>query len=166
MRSAGASRRLQCDAPGLLCASVLSPTITLTSVFLFPRRSTSVAWRYQRGDSLRGVSKVSLHELFEWPRKKYRYPELHEFRVHASAYWFFVFFLWIIKIYLFVRRNRIVKRKNEWHSTAFHIFNWKWKLCIERNNWVSRPPLRMLTLAQKGMCVWNCEWKEISERGK
>jgi len=38
MRSAGASRRLQYDAPGRLCASLVhfSDDVTLTSVFLFP----------------------------------------------------------------------------------------------------------------------------------
>ena len=78
MRSAGASRRLQCDAPGLLCDSVsyFSSDVTLTSVFLFNRLPTCVAWRYQRGDIRTGVSNFSslvlppfllrLNACFEW----------------------------------------------------------------------------------------------------
>jgi hypothetical protein len=79
MRSAGASRRLQCDAPGLLCDSLpyFSNDVTLTSVFLFHRLPTCVAWRLQRGDIRTAVSNCSslvlhnfllrLSAFFEWP---------------------------------------------------------------------------------------------------
>jgi hypothetical protein len=79
MRSAGASRRLQCDAPGLLCDSLsyFSNDVTLTSVFLFHRLPTCVARRLQRGDIRTTVSNCSslvlasfmlrLSAFFEWP---------------------------------------------------------------------------------------------------
>jgi hypothetical protein len=105
MRSAGASRRLQCDDPGLLCDSLsyFSNDVTLTSVFLFHRLPTCVARRLQRGDIRTAVSNCSLLVLpfllrlsaffFEWP---YRldsvmgtdFHDLLVFRSNASVYTF------------------------------------------------------------------------------
>jgi hypothetical protein len=79
MRSAGASRRLQCDAPGLLCDSLsyFPNDVTLTSVFLFHRLPTCVARRLQRGDIRTAVSNcIFWVALPSWLGNGYSFPRL------------------------------------------------------------------------------------------